>query len=82
MTRLQLMLAITVCASALAGCELKLQWHDATDRHRGGNELQTDASACANQVGVDPNVGISPEYKKVWEDCMRSKGWAPNGKDS
>lgn len=79
MNHLRLAVAVSVSIAALTGCELKLQWHDATQQHRGDEQLQNDATLCATETGIDPKVGADDAHEKAWENCLRGKGWAPNG---
>jgi hypothetical protein len=70
--------AITLGLCLLAaGCATNLQWHDATTRGRGQDQLDTDMKSCAGSTGVGA-TSVNASTTAAWEACMRGYGWAHN----
>jgi hypothetical protein len=70
-------IALGLCLLA-AGCATNLQWHDATTRGRGPDQLDTDMASCARSTGGGATAAVNASTTAAWEACMRGFGWAHN----
>jgi hypothetical protein len=70
-------IALGFCLLAVGGCAASLQWHDATTRGRGPDQLDTDMQACARSTGGGATA-VNASTTAAWDACMRGFGWAHN----
>jgi hypothetical protein len=69
-------IAIGLCLLA-AGCETPMSWHDATNRNRGPEQMQTDMESCARSTGGAASA-VTSSTTAAWDACMRGFGWVHN----